>query len=211
MRSVTPFRGAQPPAPGSALCPYCEVVYQGGADSERCDLCGTPLVTLRPPGRRAAAAPLSDFGRGIVFGVARRAESRWGAPLWVTLAAIGLVLLLHAGAAALGDRIAIPQIRAALDGRADPLGLVLLTPLHLLGGLLVGALLRRWRLLFAALAGIAVALPPLDAISADPTILSPQIGPVLFWMLGGLIGGRLTSVERRPPSGGGRRGAHRRR
>ncbi len=197
MRSVTPFRGAQPPAPGSALCPYCEVVYQGGADSERCDLCGTPLVTLRPPRHRPAAAPLSDFGRGIVFGVARTAESRWGAPLWVTLAAIGLVLLLQAGAAALGDRIDIPQIRAALDGRAEPLGLALLAPLHLLGGLLVGALLRRWRLFCAALAGIAAALPPLDAITADPTILSPQIGPVLFWMLGSLIGGRLTSAERR--------------
>lgn len=196
MRSVTPFRGAQPPVPGSALCPYCEVVYQGGAESGRCDLCGTPLVTLRPTRRRATGTPLSDFGRGIVFGMARTAESRWGAPLWVTLAAIGAVLLLQWGAALLGDRTGVPQIRAALDGHVAPLGLALLAPLHLLGGLLVGALLRRARLLCAALAGIVVALPPLAAIAQDPAILSLQIGPVLFWMLGSLLGGRLASAER---------------
>lgn len=195
MRAKIPFRSAEPGSDGSVLCPYCEIVYPEGADSERCELCGTPLVALRPPKHRTLEPPLSDFGRGLVLGAARTAESRWGAPLWACMIAISLVLLLQWGAATVASSVGVPELRATILGRVEPLGLALLAPLHLLGGLLVGVLLRQGRLVYATLAGLAVALPPLDAFGDNPAFLALRIGPVLCWTLGSYLGGRIANGE----------------
>lgn len=190
MHTVTPFRGPEPPVPGSVLCPYCEVVYQGGANGERCELCGTPLVTLGARGRRGAGPALSGLGRGIVLGMARTAQSRWGAALWVGLYATTMALLLQWGAVTLADAFGARGVREALNGRTSLLGLALLAPLHLLGGLMIGLLLRYARYVCAALAGAVVALPPLDVVRDDPLVLLPQVGSVLLWLAGAWLGGR---------------------
>lgn len=204
MATATPYRWAKSAPPGSTLCPYCEVVYPGGGTGLHCATCGTRLIVLqqpaavvidpRPPvqAEQIVFAPTSEprtFHRHLWAGFSAMARLRWARPIWITLLTTVIVLFL--------DRLILSphQLLSSFGVQAEWHGTTLQMALMLVatalvgfgGGLVVGWLVRDYRLLAALFGGgvIAFAFANLTVPWAWHLPLI-ALQPIL-WVLGAVV------------------------
>jgi len=215
MATATPYRWAKSAPPGSTLCPYCEVVYSGVGNGTRCATCGTKLVMLHtslvavgetggPPSVPAALvrheAPVpSGFRQNLLRGFAGAARARWLVPLWATLLTIAGALVL--------DRLILPPHRLTTSTDIAPLltggsgtiavFLALTALVSLIGGMVLGVMLRETRFPAAALGGSAIAFAHLSFTDLTPTTFTVVLAHPLLWVAGAMVGGSVKSAMRK--------------